>query len=171
VRIYLVGFMGAGKTTVGGALADRLGVPFADLDEAIEARAGRSIRAVFEESGEPEFRRLEWEALGDLASRPELAGAVIATGGGTIAFEACARLLAATGLTVWLNPPFATIAGRIGGLGKRDRPLFRDETQTLALYRQRLAAYRRCDLTVDVAPGETAPEVAARIAHRIAERR
>jgi shikimate kinase len=171
VRIYLTGFMGSGKTTVGRALAERLGVAFADLDDLVEVRAGRSIRAIFEESGEGEFRRLEREALVELAARPDLEGAVVATGGGTMAFEPCARLLAASGLTVWLNPTFATIVERIGGLGKADRPLFREETQALALYRERLAAYRRCDLTVDVAAEESAREVAARIAQRITERR
>ena len=67
-------------------------------------------------------------------------------------FEANARLIRANGLSVWLNPPFATIVARIGSLGKQDRPLFRDEVQALALYRERLPAYRRADLTVDVGP-------------------
>ncbi|HTQ80036.1 MAG TPA: hypothetical protein VMM92_08570, partial [Thermoanaerobaculia bacterium] len=62
------------------------------------------------------------------------------------------------------NPSFATIVARIGGLGKADRPLFRDETQALALYRERLPAYRRADLTVDVGAAEEPREVAARIA-------
>jgi len=86
-------------------------------------------------------------------------------------FEANFRWMQANGLSVWLNPPFATIAARVGGLGKRDRPLFRDETQALALYRERLPAYRRADWTVDVAPDEGPQEIAARIALRIGERR
>ena len=88
----------------------------------------------------------------------------MATGGGTVTFEANARLIRANGVAVWLNPPFATIVARIGALGKEDRPLFRDETQALALYRERLPAYRRADLTVDVAPQEGPEEIAARIA-------
>jgi len=168
VRIYLTGFMGAGKTSVGQALAERLDVPFADLDHAIEARAGRTVREIFGEGGEPAFRQLEHETLVGFLERPDLPDLVLATGGGTAAVEPSAGLLHASGVTVWLNPPFATIVGRIGGLGKEDRPLFRDETEAWALYRQRLPAYRRCDLQVDVAPGESPDEVAARIALRLA---
>ena len=86
-------------------------------------------------------------------------------------FEANFRMMRASGLSVWLNPSFATIASRIGGLGKTDRPLFRTETQALALYRERLPAYRRADLTVDMAPQEGPEEIAARIALRLGERR
>ncbi|HEX6862863.1 MAG TPA: shikimate kinase, partial [Thermoanaerobaculia bacterium] len=87
-----------------------------------------------------------------------------ATGGGTVTFEANARWIRANGVSVWLNPAFGTIVGRIGGLGKRDRPLFREEAQALALYRERLPAYRQADLTVDVGPAEQPEEIAARIA-------
>jgi shikimate kinase len=169
MRIFLVGFMGAGKTTVGRLLAGRLGAPFVDLDQEIEQRAGGTIREIFERHGEPEFRRLEMETLHEV-----LAGggdAVIATGGGTVTSEAGARLVTAAGLSVWLNPSFATIVGRIGGRGKADRPLLRDEAQALELYRRRLAAYRRADLTVDVGAGEAPEEVAARIDLLLRERR
>jgi shikimate kinase len=168
VRIYLTGFMGCGKSTVGRLLADRLGTPFVDLDEEIERRAGMTVREIFEQQGEPVFRRLEHEALRATLEIPE---AVVATGGGTMVFEVNFRLMQASGLSVWLNPPFATIASRVGGLGKRDRPLFRDETQALALYRERLPAYQRADLTVDMAPEEGPQEIAARIALRIGDRR
>lgn len=83
-----------------------------------------------------------------------LPDAVVALGGGTLAFEANAGAIGTQGLSVWINPAFATIASRIGGRGKADRPLFKDESQALALYRERLPAYRRADLTVDVAPDE-----------------
>ena len=168
MRIFLTGFMGAGKTSVGQALAGRLDVPFADLDLAIESRAGRTVREIFAEGGEPAFRQLEHETLLGLLERPELLDLVLATGGGTAAVEPTAGLLRAAGVTVWLNPPFAAIVERIGALGKGDRPLFRDETQAWALYRQRLPAYRRCDLQVDVAADESPDEVAARIDLRLA---
>lgn len=163
MRIFLTGFMGAGKTSVGERLAQRLGVPFVDLDREIERRAGLTVREIFAVHGEPAFRRLEAEALRESLAH---ADAVIATGGGTPVFEPNAQLMRAQGIAVFLNPSFATIAARIGGrggLGKEDRPLFRDEAQALALYRDRLPAYRRADLTVDVGPGEEAEEVAARI--------
>jgi shikimate kinase len=167
MRIFLTGFMGAGKTTVGRLLAERLGVPFVDLDPEIERRAGMNVREIFAALGEAEFRRLEREALAATLVHPD---AVVATGGGTAAFEANARLIRASGLAVFLNPAFSTIAARIGSRGKLDRPLFQDEAQALALYRERLPAYRQADLTVDVGAGEDAGEVAARIALMIGAR-
>lgn len=168
MRVYLTGFMGSGKTTVGRSLAARLGVPFLDLDQEIEQRAGMPVREIFERFGEPAFRQMEQDALRDTALWPD---AVVATGGGTMAYEANARWMRTNGLSVWLNPAFATIVARIGGLGKEDRPLFRDESQALTLYRQRLPAYRRADLTVDISPAEEPAEIAARIALLLAERR
>lgn len=167
MRIYLIGFMGAGKTEVGRRLAERLGVPFVDLDSEIELQTEMKVRQIFESRGEPAFRSLEQEVLRRVSAGPEVPGAVIATGGGTFAHEANARLIRAHGLSVFLNPSFGTIVQRIGGLGKADRPLFKDETQAMALYRERLPAYRRADLTIDIAPDEGPDEVAARIALRV----
>jgi shikimate kinase len=164
MRIYLTGFMGSGKTTVGRQLAERLIVPFVDLDQEIERRAHLSVREVFEQQGEPAFRRLEADALGATLAYPDV---VVATGGGTLAAPRNAELIRQAGMSVWLNPPFQTIVDRIGGLGKRDRPLFRDETQALALYRDRLASYRSADVTLDIAPGEAAEEVVGRIELRL----
>lgn len=160
MRIFLTGFMGAGKSTVGQLLAGRLEVPFADLDYEIEARMGATVREIFERRGEAEFRRMEHEILREICQRPAL---VAATGGGTITFEANRELMRRAGLSVWLHPSFATIVGRIGAEGKKDRPLFRDETQAWELYRKRLAAYEQADLKVDVDEREAPEEVAARI--------
>jgi shikimate kinase len=168
MRIFLTGFMGAGKTTVGRCLATLLQLPFADLDREIEQRAGATVREIVENQGEPWFRRLELEALQAML---EMGDTVVATGGGTLTSELGARLIREGGLSVWLNPSFATIVDRIGALGKADRPLFRDEAQVLALYRDRLPAYRKADLTVDVSPDEAPEEVAARIAMLLRERR
>lgn len=167
MRIVLTGFMGAGKTTVGRELANRLAWPFVDLDERIEARAGATVRELFERDGEAAFRSIEREELaGALAADP----AVVATGGGTLAFPANLELARQRGLVVWLNPTFATIVRRMGGRGKEDRPLFRDEESAFALYRQRLAAYGGADLKLDVGEEEAAAEVAARLHLRIRER-
>jgi shikimate kinase len=168
MHIFLTGFMGAGKTTVGERLAALLELPFVDLDEEIERRAGTTIRELVESHGEPWFRRLELEALQAVLGKDD---AVIATGGGTLTSELGARLIREAGLSVWLNPSFATIVDRIGTLGKADRPLFREEAQVLALYRERLPAYRKADVTVDVTPLEAPAEIAARIALLLRERR
>lgn len=167
MRIYLTGFMGCGKTTVGRRLAQRLGVGFVDLDEEIERRAGMTVRQIFEQQGEPVFRQMEAETLRGTLALPDV---VVALGGGTMAFETNAALIGSNGLSVWINPAFATISSRIGGRGKADRPLFKDDVQALALYRERLPAYRRADVTMDVASDEGAEEIAARIALLIGNR-
>ncbi|QQR75816.1 MAG: shikimate kinase [Holophagales bacterium] len=164
MRVYLTGFMGSGKTSVGESLARNLGMPFVDLDRAIEIAAGATVREIFERQGETEFRRMEREALaGTLA----LEDAVIATGGGTLTFAENAELVAGAGLSVWLNVPFAVIVSRLGVDGRPDRPLFRDETQAFALYRERLAAYQRADIRLDIGADEQVDEVAARLALRL----
>lgn len=160
MRVYLTGFMGSGKSTVGPRLAAALEWPFLDLDELIEAEAGLPIREIFARSGEATFRQLEQRALEGTLHHPDL---VVATGGGTFTVERNRTLAADGGVTVWLNPSFATIVRRIGALGKHDRPLFRDEVQAFSLYRSRLDIYRRADHSVDIQDDETPEEVAARV--------
>lgn len=160
VRIYLTGFMGAGKSTVGAALARSLGWQLVDLDAEIERLAGATVREIFARRGEAEFRRQERELLLATAGRDAV---VVATGGGTLADPANLAAAREAGTVVWLHPAFETLMRRIGPLGKEDRPLFRDETSAFALYRDRLPHYRAADLTVDIGPDETPAEIAARI--------
>ena len=166
MRVLLTGFMGAGKTTVGRLLAEKLRLPFVDLDAEIEARSGLAVRELFACHGEAEFRRLERQLLVEMLARDPL---VMATGGGTLVDPDNLALAKGAGLVIWLNPPFAVIARRIGPLGKRDRPLFPDEAAAFDLYRRRLPAYQRADLQIDVGAAESAPEVAARAALRVSE--
>lgn len=167
MRVYLTGFMGAGKSTVGRELAARLSWPFVDLDEEVELAAGLAVREVFEQRGEPEFRRLERGALLATLDRDP---AVVAVGGGTLTVADNLETARAGGLVIWINPPFAAIVARIGAAGKADRPLFRDETSAFSLYRERLASYRRADLVIDVGAEESPAEVVGRIVLRLGER-
>lgn len=168
LRIYLTGFMGAGKTTVGRLLAHALGWRFLDLDQEIENAAGISIKEIFERLGEAYFRGLETEALRRTLA---LAHVVVATGGGTATIDGNLDLMRQDGVSVWLNPEIDTILRRVGHEGKEDRPLFQDETQAMRLFWQRLPAYRRCDVKVDVGASEEPQEVAERIVFLVREQR
>jgi shikimate kinase len=156
--IFLVGFMGAGKTTVGRALAKHLNCRFDDLDDLIEARAGKSINQIFSELGEAEFRRLEAEAV---SSCREYERAVIALGGGTFVSEANRDLLREVGKTVWLDCPLEICLARIRG--DRSRPLLATEQEMRALLERRLPEYAMADFTV-VTETRTPEEIARKIA-------
>lgn len=149
--IFLVGFMGAGKTTVGRVLAEKLSCPFIDLDELIEARTGMRVREIFERRGEAGFRRIEAETMESL---PGASRAVVALGGGAFAFErnrAAARRL---GVTVWLDCPLAVCIDR----AKSDdgRPLLGSPEQMARLLELRRGSYEESDCRVD--SGSRAPE-------------
>lgn len=165
-QVFLTGFMGSGKSAVGRRLADLLERPFADLDQEVEAVAGAPISRLFESEGEAGFRRRESAALATLADgRPR----VIATGGGTVTVEANRALMLRTGVCVWLDAPFELLVGRLVEAERERRPLFRDAEQARELYRERLPAYRRADLRIEVAPGDGPEEVAQRTARRLRE--
>jgi shikimate kinase len=109
--IYLIGYRGAGKSTVGRLLALKLGREFRDLDQAIEESAGMTIARIFAGEGEAGFRERESRALAALAARPE--GAVIATGGGVILSGANVSVLRASGTVVWLRASAAVLRDRM----------------------------------------------------------
>jgi len=159
MKVYLVGFMGAGKTTAGAALAKRLLFPFLDLDELVEHSEGMTIKEVFAEKGEPYFRKRERDIL---FSTHHLEDAVIATGGGTFTFEDNIQFIRGEGLAVYLAAPFALLKNRIG-VRAAERPMFRDELAAHDLYQQRLKYYKLSDITIDVRQDETTAEVAERI--------
>ena len=147
-KIYLVGFMGAGKSSVARALGRRLDWRTEDIDARIELAEHRDIPTIFRDSGEPYFRAREREALIELL--PER-GAVIASGGGTFADASNRELMLRDGGVVWLDAPFETILKRVPRDGRR--PLAADRLGMEQLYNQRLAAYRQAHLRVDAERG------------------
>ncbi len=157
-RVYLVGFMGCGKTTAGSLLAERRGEPFVDLDVAFESLTGTTIRETFETHGEPWFRAREAELLHGTADLPR---AVVALGGGTFTIAENAEFVKRHGVSVFLDAPFELIAQRIAG--KTDRPLFRSLEQARALYEARYPSYRMADRTISVSSGDDAEAVVDRI--------
>jgi shikimate kinase/3-dehydroquinate synthase len=156
MKISLIGFMAVGKTAAGRALAERRGVRFVDLDEAIAARAGKPVPEIIRNDGEPRFRELEAAELGrQLGGDAE----VIAAGGGAPCDPDNMRAMRAAGLVVELTAPIdVSIARASGG----DRPLLGDRDQAVARLASRRPAYRQAHAVVDTA--ELAPDaVAARI--------
>jgi shikimate kinase len=138
MRIYLTGFMGAGKTMVGRALAQKLNCDFEDLDYQIEHTSGVSIESIFETGGESEFRKRESEILRSINKDP----AVISTGGGCFIYNRDWML--SNGKVVYLKVPFDTLATRIGA--ETSRPLWRNAKQ---LYDDREVIYESAHLQVD----------------------
>ena len=161
--IVLVGFMGAGKSTIGRLLADKLGLPFADSDPAIEQRAGRPIREIFAGDGEPAFRALEHEVIAELLDGPD---AVLALGGGAPEHAGTqARLKAAE--VVYLHVSYSDALRRVGGdIG---RPLLA-QPDLEARYQRRLAVYAAvATLTVrtdDRDPDAIGQDILARLQSR-----
>jgi shikimate kinase len=164
-RVCLIGFMGAGKTTVGKALARRLGWLFQDLDEVIERRQGKAVAAIFAEQGEAEFRRLESAALENLLNEPH-GNLVVALGGGAFVQPVNRRALERSGaITVLLEASLAELRRRCVRDGGT-RPLAGDETQFERLFAARRSAYELAQARVDTM-NKAVEEVAAEIEHMV----
>lgn len=164
--VFLVGYMGCGKTSVGLELARRLGGAFVDLDRRVEERFGCPIPEIFDRWGEPVFRKAELEELERVARE---APAVVATGGGTYCSAAGRDLIRRSGhLAVYLEVPWEELQARVGG-ADRDRPLWADPESARQLYEGRLPDYRTADLTVPVTPVDTQATIAEQLAMRLQE--
>jgi shikimate kinase len=160
-RIYLVGFMGAGKSTVGRELSLKLHVPFLDLDTEIEKAEGLAVREIFARLGEPRFREIEREQLKRVSQGP---AAIVALGGGAYVDPENRRLVDESGVAVWLEASFATIRERIRPDGTR--PLLNDIEQARRLHSERLPAYRLARvhiLTDNRLPDAIAQEIVERV--------
>ncbi|MCE2542398.1 MAG: shikimate kinase [Acidobacteria bacterium] len=143
-KIYLVGFMGAGKSTVARALGTSLGWQVEDIDDLIVARERRSIADIFARRGEAYFREIERAALRSLLP---LRHAIVATGGGTFADVENRRVINNDGASIWLDLTFEKAVARIPSDGRR--PLATDRGTLEALYITRCAAYRFAHLRLD----------------------
>jgi shikimate kinase len=179
--VFLVGFMGAGKSSVGLALSERLNWAFEDLDDRIERRERRTVAEIFRESGEPAFRRAESAAL-EQALQELRCGAVkiIALGGGAFVQKSNAAMLKNSGaLTVFLDAPVEELWRRCceqaanasagdAGVGKAgtERPLLKSLEQFRKLYAARRKNYMTASLVVDTA-GRTIEAIAAAIAKKM----
>lgn len=158
--IALIGFMGAGKTTVGRLLAGRLGYDFVDTDDLIVARAGAPIADVFQRKGETFFRRLEAEALLSLAGRLRM---VIAAGGGAPVPEPNRGFFRAHAVTFHLRVSMRNARKRAQAVGGPVRPLLAQEDSALQhLYENRLSIYEALGRPVET-DGRTPEEVADQI--------
>jgi shikimate kinase len=148
-RILLIGMMGSGKSTVGRLLAERLGWPYADSDEQVEARTGKTVPELFAERGEAFFRAEETLALEE-ATTSDGPVVVSVAGGAVLSADNRSRIRRA-GLIIWLRADVATLAARVGdGHG---RPLLGDDPRAALqrLYDERRPLYEElADGTVDV---------------------
>jgi shikimate kinase len=143
-KIYLVGFMGAGKTTVARALGRRLGWRVEDIDDRIETRERRSVATIFAQNGEAYFRQQERQVLSDLLTQRQI---VVATGGGTFAEPDNRALMLADGAVVWIDVPLTRVFERVPADGRR--PLAADRVQMEQLYARRRLAYAEAHVRID----------------------
>lgn len=143
-KLYLVGFMGAGKTTVARALGRRTGWRVEDIDERIEAREHRTVASIFAQQGEPYFRQLERVVLGELLL---LRHVVVATGGGTFVEADNRALMLADGAVAWLDLSFAQVIARVPADGRR--PLAADRERMEQLFTRRQLAYAHAHVRID----------------------
>jgi shikimate kinase len=160
-RIYLVGFMGSGKSTIGRELSLLLKAPFIDLDAEIEKSAKLAVREIFAQFGELRFRELEREHLKRVSEGPD---AIIALGGGAYVDVENRRIVDESGISVWLKASFENIRERVRPDGTR--PLLADMDRARQLYSDRTPAYKLARihvLTDNRLPDAIANEIVERI--------
>jgi shikimate kinase len=155
-HVALIGFMGAGKTTLGRALAGRLDWAFQDLDDLIVQREGRCVEQIFEESGEPYFRQLETRVLREVTAQGSASRLILALGGGAfVNTENQALLREAKFITIFLDASSEELFQRCQepGVG---RPLRQDLGRFSQLYKDRRPEYLKCSLRIQTAGTEIA---------------
>lgn len=165
-RVFLIGYRGCGKSTVGRLLAERLGWESIDSDDVVEAEAGKAIAEIFADEGEPAFRELEERVVAELAARERT---VVSLGGGAVLRGTTRQRLAAAGPVFWLTAPAETLAARIAGdatTGDR-RPSLTGLSGLAEVERvltEREPIYRECATVAIDADGRPPDEIADEIA-------
>ena len=152
MKIFLIGFMGSGKTHWGRLLSQKLAIPFFDLDEQIIEQAGKSIVEIFEEEGEEQFRLREKDVLHIITESHH--GFIMATGGGSPCYFNNIDYMNKQGTTVWINPAIETIFKRL--ITEKDkRPLIRDlsddqlKSYIVKKYADRKLYYEQADIMIE----------------------
>jgi shikimate kinase/3-dehydroquinate synthase len=164
--IVLVGLMGAGKTSVGRRLAEKLAIPFVDADHEIEAAAGKSIKEIFADHGEPYFREGERRVIQRLIGN---GAQVLATGGGAYMNDETRQRIQESGISVWLRAALPILMKRV--MKRQDRPLLQNENPEAVmrgLIDARYPVYALADVTVesrDVQHGQMVNDVIRALAH------
>jgi shikimate kinase len=161
-RIFIIGFMAAGKTTVAQELARRLNCLAIDLDELVAERNGRGPKEIIEQDGEDAFRSVETGALREVVL--DASARIVAVGGGAWTVAENRKLIAENeGFTVWLDAPFELCWQRIEA-GREARPLAPSREQTGKLYAERRSVYESADVRISVSENESAEEIATKTA-------
>lgn len=168
--VFLVGFMGAGKSSVGAALGRRLNWNFEDLDDRIERRERRTVAQIFRESGEPAFRRAEHSALQDVLEGIHDQARVVALGGGAFVQGSNAELLRSSGVPIiFLDAPVEELWERCcrqANEAAAERPLLRSLDHFRELHEKRRPQYCEASLTIETG-GRTVDEIADEIAAKL----
>ncbi len=160
--VYLCGFMGCGKSTVGKILARKNGCGFIDMDDYIVERERMTIPQIFAEKGEKYFRDTETAVIGELAEK----GAVIACGGGAMLKKENAEIASGNGIVVYIDIPFEACYERISGDSNRPLVMNNTKEQLEEIYNGRVPIYRE-NSNISVDGIGSADEIAARIAEAV----
>lgn len=169
--VFLIGYMGCGKTTLGEVLARQRGLRYIDLDEYVEQRCGMSVMEIFDKMGQDRFRELETEALQEVAAMTDV---IVGCGGGTPCHSGNMDLMNEAGITVWLTTSPERITARLllpEQKSKRPKIAHIPDDEVLPLVKRELEArapyYNKAQLQFDSTDIETGPTT-RRTAHRLA---